>query len=85
MNLRTRPNLEAFHEPAADGYTLGGFTWRLPRTDLERPVVIINAAISGALPSLLAFCRLPVRQRFDVIAYDYRGIGESRSGSLRGL
>ena len=34
MNLPTRPNLEAFHEPAADGYTLGGFTWRHPRTDL---------------------------------------------------
>ena len=41
MNLPT-----PFHEPAADGYILGGFTWRHPRTDLERPVVIINAATS---------------------------------------
>jgi len=46
MNLPTRPTQEAFLESAADGHPLGGFTWRHPRTDLERPVVIINAATS---------------------------------------
>ncbi|MBI6616345.1 alpha/beta hydrolase, partial [Pseudomonas simiae] len=46
MNRPTRPTPEAFQEPAADGYVLGGFTWHHPRTDLERPVVIINAATS---------------------------------------
>ena len=35
-----------FKEPTSDNHLLGGFTWRHPRTDFERPVVIINAATS---------------------------------------
>ncbi|MCF4988718.1 alpha/beta hydrolase, partial [Pseudomonas gessardii] len=41
MNLPSRPHPETFHEPAADNYPIGGFTWRHIRTDIERPVVII--------------------------------------------
>lgn len=33
---------EPFEEHASDGHPIGGFTWRHVRTDVERPVVIIN-------------------------------------------
>jgi predicted alpha/beta hydrolase len=85
MNLPTRPTQEAFLESAADGHPLGGFTWRHPRTDLERPVVIINAATSVRCRHYSRFADYLFANGFDVITYDYRGIGESRSGSLRGF
>ncbi|AKS06903.1 alpha/beta hydrolase [Pseudomonas trivialis] len=74
-----------FKEPAIDGYVLGGFTWRHLRTDLERPVVIINAATSVRCRHYSRFAEYLFASGFDVITYDYRGIGESRSGSLRGF
>jgi len=85
MNLPTRPQPEAFREPAADGYPIGGFTWRHLRTDFERPVVVINAATSVGCRHYSRFADYLFSHGFDVITYDYRGIGESRSGSLRGF
>ncbi|CRM65320.1 MULTISPECIES: alpha/beta hydrolase family protein [Pseudomonas] len=85
MNLPTRPAPQTFCEPAADGYPIGGFTWRHPRTDLERPVVIINAATSVRCRHYSRFADYLFANGFDVITYDYRGIGESRSGALRGF
>ncbi|MGY2374703.1 alpha/beta hydrolase family protein [Pseudomonas sp. SDO524_S393] len=74
-----------FKEPAADGYLLGGFTWRHIRTDLNRPVVIINAATSVRCRHYARFADYLFANGLDVITFDYRGIGESRHGSLRGL
>ncbi len=85
MNLPTRPTPEAFRQPAADGYVIGGFTWRHVRTDLARPVVIINAATSVRCRHYSRFADYLFANGFDVITYDYRGIGESRNGSLRGF
>ena len=85
MNLPTRPAPEAFREPAADGYPVSGFTWRHIRTDLTRPVVIINAATSVRCRHYSRFADYLFTNGFDVITYDYRGIGESRQGSLRGF
>ncbi len=85
MNLPTRPAPQKFCELAADGYLIGGFTWRHPRTDFERPVVIINAATSVRCRHYSRFADYLFANGFDVITYDYRGIGESRSGSLRGF
>lgn len=85
MNLPIRPEPEVFREPAADGHLIGGFTWRHVRTDLERPVVIINAATSVLCRYYSRFADYLFAQGFDVITYDYRGIGESRTGSLRGF
>jgi predicted alpha/beta hydrolase len=85
MNLPTRPAPEAFRQPAADGYVIGGFTWRHVRTDLARPVVIINAATSVRCRHYSRFADYLFANGFDVITYDYRGIGESRNGSLRGF
>lgn len=76
---------ESFKESAADGYPLAGSTWRHPRTDLERPVVIINAATSVRCRHYSRFADYLFANGFDVITYDYRGIGESRLGSLRGF
>ncbi|MGY2176165.1 alpha/beta hydrolase family protein [Pseudomonas azotoformans] len=81
----TRDHGESFKEPAADGHLLGGFTWRHIRTDPTRPVVIINAATSVRCRHYARFADYLYTNGFDVITYDYRGIGESRSGSLRGF
>ena len=72
-----------FKEPTADNHLLGGFTWRHPRTDFERAVVIINAATSLRCRYYSRFADYLFANGLDVITYDYRGIGESRSGSLR--
>lgn len=85
MNLPTRPAPDVFQEPAADGYLIGGFTWRHIRTDPTRPVVIINAATSVRCRHYSRFADYLYTNGFDVITFDYRGIGESRSGSLRGF
>lgn len=100
MNLQDMPSLaptqtelpprtstagEPFKEPAADGYSLGGFTWSYPRQDATRPVVIINAATSVRCRHYSRFADYLYANGFDVITYDYRGIGESRPASLKGL
>ena len=75
----------SFRAPAADGYPLGGFTWRHIRSDPTRPVVIINAATSVRCRHYSRFADYLFANGFDVITYDYRGIGESRRGSLQGF
>ena len=85
MNLPTRPTQAAFLESTADGHPLGGFTWRHLRTDLERPVVIINAATSVRCRHYSRFADYLFANGFDVITYDYRGIGESRPASMKTL
>ena len=100
MNLQDMPSLaptqlelplptgtpgESFKEPAADGFILGGFTWRHTNQDPTRPVVIINAATSVRCRHYSRFADYLFANGFDVITYDYRGIGESRPASLKGL
>ena len=74
-----------FKEPAADNHLIGGFTWRHLRTDFDRPVVIINAATSLRCRYYSRFADYLFANGLDVITYDYRGIGESRHGSLKGF
>ena len=76
---------EPFKEPAADGFLLGGFNWRHAARDTQRPVVIINAATSVRCRHYSRFADYLFANDFDVITYDYRGIGESRPASLKGL
>ncbi|MBV4475458.1 alpha/beta hydrolase family protein [Pseudomonas botevensis] len=76
---------EPFEEPAADGYLLGGFTWRHTLPDAQRPVVIINAATSVRCRHYSRFAAYLFGNGFDVITYDYRGIGESRPAVMKGL
>ncbi len=74
-----------FKETAVDGYALGGFTWRHSSPDSQRPVVIINAATSVRCRHYSRFAAYLFCHGFDVMTYDYRGIGESRSESIKGL
>jgi predicted alpha/beta hydrolase len=76
---------EPFKQPAADGFMLGGFTWRHAARNISRPVVIINAATSVRCRHYSRFADYLFANGFDVITYDYRGIGESRPASLKGL
>lgn len=76
---------DPFKETAADGFVLGGFTWRHGLPDIQRPVVIINAATSVRCRHYSRFADYLFANGFDVITYDYRGIGESRPGSIKGL
>ena len=76
---------KSFKEAAPDGFILGGFTWRHAAQDIARPVVIINAATSVRCRHYSRFADYLFANGFDVITYDYRGIGESRAGSLKGL
>jgi len=72
-------------EAAADGYILGGFTWQHASPDTTRPVVIINAATSVRCRHYSRFADYLFANGFDVITFDYRGIGESRPASLKEL
>jgi len=100
MNLQDMPSLapdqielplaadasgDPFKQPAADGFMLGGFTWRHAARNICRPVVIINAATSVRCRHYSRFADYLFANGFDVITYDYRGIGESRPASLKGL
>jgi predicted alpha/beta hydrolase len=76
---------EPFRQPAADGFILGGFDWRHAAADSTRPVVIINAATSVRCRHYSRFADYLFAHGFDVITYDYRGIGESRPASIKGL
>ena len=76
---------EPFQERATDGFLLGGFTWRHAGTDPARAVVIINAATSVRCRHYARFADYLFANGFDVITYDYRGIGESRPASIKGL
>ncbi|MCW2268113.1 Alpha/beta hydrolase family protein [compost metagenome] len=79
----SRNTAHAFRERAADGYTLGGFSWRHAVPDRNRPVVIINAATSVRCSYYARFAQYLFSHGFDVMTYDYRGIGESRPAAMR--
>lgn len=77
---------ESFTLLAADGCPIKGSLWRHRGNGRDaRPVVIINPATSVRCRYYFRFAAFLFRHGFDVIAYDYRGIGESRPATLRGF
>jgi predicted alpha/beta hydrolase len=77
---------EPFTLQAADGFTIKGFFWRHSGASRgTSPVVIINPATSVRCRYYFRFAVFLFKHGFDVIAYDYRGIGESRPATLRGF
>ena len=80
------PPAEPFRLQAADGYTITGSFWRHSGANPgTRPVVVINPATSVRCRYYFRFANFLFEHGFDVIAYDYRGIGESRPAKLRGF
>lgn len=74
---------EPIRIPAADGYPLGGYQWRhVHASDCLSPVAIVNAATSVRCRYYSRFADYLYAHGWDVVTYDYRGIGESRRGSL---
>lgn len=76
---------EAIEIQTADGYVIKGFEWRHPGMDEDRTMAVINAATSVRCRYYARFADFLFRSGFDVITYDYRGIGGSRPASLRGF
>lgn len=69
--------------PCQDGLRLGGHVWRTTRFD-PAGTIIINPA-TGVLASYYhRYARFLAEHGFDVLTYDYRGIGLSRPERLRG-
>ncbi|MDX3894149.1 alpha/beta fold hydrolase [Pusillimonas sp.] len=72
--------------PAADGFPLGGFERRhAGEIAALRPLAIVNPATSVRCRYYSRFADYLHQHGWDVIIYDYRGIGESRRSSLRGF
>jgi predicted alpha/beta hydrolase len=74
---------QPFAARTPDGYTIRGFFWRQSEAQCTRPVVIINPATSVRCRYYFRFASFLFQNGFDVVAYDYRGIGESRPSTLR--
>ncbi|WP_439815430.1 alpha/beta hydrolase family protein [Zavarzinia sp. CC-PAN008] len=70
--------------PAADGLELGGFVWHQEGGG-QRPVAVITAATSVRCRYYARFAEALFAAGWDVLTFDYRGIGESRPASLRGF
>lgn len=70
---------------AVDGYPLGASTWISNVQAEMRPVVIINPATSVHSRYYARFAAYLHANGFDVVTYDYRGIGGSRPRTLRGF
>lgn len=83
---------------AADGYILHGTCWRHAGTEAgahagaaagasaaARPVVVVSAATSVRCDYYARFAGWLYHHGFDVLTYDYRGIGRSRPARLRGF
>lgn len=78
-----RPRPFRIHAP--DRVSLGGFLWSHPGLRADRPVVVIAAATSVLCRYYTRFADYLHANGCDVVTFDYRGIGESRPASLRGM
>ncbi|HEY8353182.1 MAG TPA: alpha/beta fold hydrolase [Sphingomonadales bacterium] len=65
----------------ADGVLLAGHLWRSGR---GQAVVIVNPATGVLARYYHRYAAFLAERGFDVVTYDYRGIGASRPASLRG-
>jgi predicted alpha/beta hydrolase len=71
---------------AEDGYPIQGFFWRHSGPGGgATPVVIVNPATSVCCRHYFRFAAFLSEHGFDVVVYDYRGIGASRPATLRGF
>lgn len=72
--------------PARDGYSLGGMVY--PASDRSQKagrVVVVNSATAVPQGFYRRFASYLAQSGYTVVTYDYRGIGSSRRGPLRGF
>lgn len=81
LHLPLEPG-RAVEIPCRDGVKLGGHLWRALDGGVAG-TVIINPATGVLARYYHRYARFLVRHGFDVLTYDYRGIGASRPESLR--
>lgn len=69
-----------------DGVTLAG-TWFLPGPGVSEPIAAVVIACGGGIPArrYRRFAYFLAAKGFAALTFDYRGIGQSRKGSLHGL
>ncbi len=79
------PAPEDIEFAATDGYLLRGRLWRPERDDGSRPAVIVCCATGVAARYYGRFAAWLSAHGLPAMTFDYRGIGDSRYGSLRGL
>lgn len=83
MSWVSPENAQAVAIPCRDGVVLGGHLW--PGAGSGRAgVVIVNPATGVRARYYHAYAAFLAGQGFDVLTYDYRGIGLSRPAGLRG-
>lgn len=70
---------------AADGQQLAGFLWLHRDSGQQRSAVLICSATSVQCRYYARFAHYLYENGFNVMTFDYRGIGASRPASLRGL
>ncbi|WP_245474532.1 alpha/beta fold hydrolase [Bradyrhizobium sp. Leo121] len=69
--------------PCRDGVTIGGHLWLAP-AGRSAGSIIVNAATGVAARYYHRYACFLANHGFDVLTYDYRGIGGSRPSRLRG-
>ena len=77
------PIPQSFHTTAQDGTAIHGTLWRGGGDNA--PVVTLHCATAVHSRYYARFAAWLAAQGFDVLSYDYRGIGGSRVGPLRGF
>lgn len=78
----SNPVPQAFHTAAADGTDLHGTLW-IGAGEGDKPVVTVHCATAVHSRYYSRFAGWLAAQGYDVLTYDYRGIGGSRPASLR--
>jgi len=73
--------------PAVDGFPLHAHAWvhKVTEGSSPAPVVVINPATSVQSRYYSRFADFLYAQGFNVVTYDYRGIGGSRPENMRGF
>ncbi|MCB8877851.1 alpha/beta hydrolase family protein [Acidisoma silvae] len=78
----TDPVGQVVEIPCRDGVQLGGHLWRIPGGSSAVGTVIVNPATGVLARYYHRYARFLASHGFDVLTYDYRGIGASRPTRL---